>query len=696
MPSSNKTSVPRLVACLLACLAMPSLALAGSNFPIHVDSDSGAAEIAGQCTLKSALRAALFNRPSGSCEVPPPGVLAEIHLPPGAEIVITDNIGVRDNGEFGVSDVVAIQASGPGLRIEGHGATVRRAGAACLPSTVDPQVDVGFLLLLDQRGPVSVDSLRLKNFCNRNVDFPGGAMHAMATEISLNRVQLIDNRSVISGGGADLSAPLIRVTDTHVQGNRVLRTTLSRDGSGLRLIETAAGAGQDHGVQINRSSFIDNAFVGEGSIQGMGAALHGVVRTRLELDASTFVDNVGLGTGALSLTGPTAPDIVLRHNTFLRNSASQFSTVHSAVPVRLFNNLLMAGSGTACSFASGTTFAGTNMSNSASCSGWVQVPSEGVVAATPSFSGGFVPTLRLLPGSPAIDAASACPIPGVEPTLDARGHQRPRDGNGNGIAECDVGATEFLRNTAPELEAPQSVATFAGVPYVFSVDAGSRLGISDPDAQSLPLQVELEVDRGSIRFASELGLDCSLGNGPAGGPLRRCIGSQAQLNQALEGVTFVPPAGYTGPVVMELRADDFGNGGDDDQPLSNRRTVDIQVLPLSPLLALEPSSLDFGAVVVGGSASASVGLSNPGNGPLLLQAPSLSGAPDFALSSDCPIAPASLAPQASCSLQIEFTPQAAGALAGSVQLQSNAPSSPDLLLLAGEGQDDGLFADRFE
>lgn len=700
-PSRRAASSP-LAACLLACLAAPGLALAGGGFPIHVDTASGAAEIASQCTLKSALRAALHNLPSGSCAVPPVGVAGEIHLPANAEIVIDDSVGFGFNGEFAPgTPFVAAQANGPGLSIRGHGATVRRAGPACDPTAPNPQTDVAFLVLFQQRGAVALESLRLQNFCNASagLNVGGGALYADAPQITLERVQLIGNRALATGGGAELIAPLIRVVDTQVQGNRVFTAGLPREGSGLNLIEDLPVAGHGRGIQVDRSSFIDNAIAGSSSLSGLGAALRVAVRSRLELDNSTFVDNVGTTVGALSLSRSSSDDTVeavLRHNTFLRNSSASFSTLRTPIPTRLLNNLLLAGAGTACGFEGGVTLSGINMSNSPSCSGWVQVPGEGVVAASPSFSGGQVPTLRLLPGSPAIDAATACPVPGEEPTLDARGNQRPRDGDGNGSAECDVGATEYLRNTAPELAAPQAVATSAGVPYVFSVDAGSRLGISDPDAQSLPLQVELAVNRGSIRFASEAGLSCSGGNGPAGGPLRRCIGSQAQLNQALEGAVFVPPAGYTGPVLLELRADDFGNGGDDGRPLSNLRTVDIEVLPLSPLLALESGSLDFGAVVVGATASASVGLSNPGNAPLLLQAPSLSGAPHFALSSDCPIAPASLAPQASCSLQIEFAPQAAGALAGSVLLQSNAPSSPDLLLLDGEGQGAGLFGNGFE
>jgi CSLREA domain-containing protein len=57
------------------------------------------------------------------------------------------------------------------------------------------------------------------------------------------------------------------------------------------------------------------------------------------------------------------------------------------------------------------------------------------------------PTLTHLPllGSPAIDASSpAAPGSGGSacPTTDQRGQTRPRDGNGDGVARCDIGAVE--------------------------------------------------------------------------------------------------------------------------------------------------------------------------------------------------------------------------------------------------------------
>ena len=62
-------------------------------------------------------------------------------------------------------------------------------------------------------------------------------------------------------------------------------------------------------------------------------------------------------------------------------------------------------------------------------------------------NGGMSWTHALVPGSPAIDAASetACPL------TDQRGWARPTDGDGDGTAVCDIGAYELLlrRNFLP-------------------------------------------------------------------------------------------------------------------------------------------------------------------------------------------------------------------------------------------------------
>ena len=55
-------------------------------------------------------------------------------------------------------------------------------------------------------------------------------------------------------------------------------------------------------------------------------------------------------------------------------------------------------------------------------------------------NGGSTETHDLLPGSPAIDAANDASCPAA----DQRGAARPFDGDGDGMAHCDIGAVEFV------------------------------------------------------------------------------------------------------------------------------------------------------------------------------------------------------------------------------------------------------------
>jgi hypothetical protein len=120
------------------------------------------------------------------------------------------------------------------------------------------------------------------------------------------------------------------------------------------------------------------------------------------------------------------------------------------------------------------------------------------------------------------------------------------------------------------------------------------------------------------------------------------------------------------------------------------------VAKLSPAAAvtLSTNSLSFaGQIVSTTSAEQSVILTNSGDEPLSITTITVSG--DFALAttaSSCPYSGGSVASQASCTINVTFTPTAAGARSGTLTITDNGVNSPQTIALTGTGQDFTLAA----
>jgi hypothetical protein len=104
-----------------------------------------------------------------------------------------------------------------------------------------------------------------------------------------------------------------------------------------------------------------------------------------------------------------------------------------------------------------------------------------------------------------------------------------------------------------------------------------------------------------------------------------------------------------------------------------------------PGVNLSPPSLSFGSQIIGtASAPQNVVFSNPGSGDLTFAAVTITGGNpgDFAQTNNCP---AILAPQASCTFRVTFTPAAAGSRSASLVITDNGTGSPQAVTLSGTG-----------
>ena len=104
-----------------------------------------------------------------------------------------------------------------------------------------------------------------------------------------------------------------------------------------------------------------------------------------------------------------------------------------------------------------------------------------------------------------------------------------------------------------------------------------------------------------------------------------------------------------------------------------------------PAVTLSPTSVNFGYQAVNITSSPQViTLTNTGLGPLLISSIGITGtnSGDFAQTNNCP---SQLMPTDSCSISVTFTPTTTGTRNAFLSISDNAPGSPQLVPLTGQG-----------
>src|SRR5512140_1312833 len=179
-------------------------------------------------------------------------------------------------------------------------------------------------------------------------------------------------------------------------------------------------------LHVYQSFFANNvsASNGGGIFQGSGSAL---------VENSTFVRNRALN-GAVFSTG-SGGQLSVRNSTISGNRALAGGSVHNGSGILTLRNTIAANQlqGTNCSGV--ISNGGNNIDNGTSC-GWSSA--DGSLSNTdPRLSPvGGDSTMRPLWYSPAIDGVVYKPLDC--PAVDQRGVYRPRDGDHDGSARCDI------------------------------------------------------------------------------------------------------------------------------------------------------------------------------------------------------------------------------------------------------------------
>jgi hypothetical protein len=133
-------------------------------------------------------------------------------------------------------------------------------------------------------------------------------------------------------------------------------------------------------------------------------------------------------------------------------------------------------------------------------------------------------------------------------------------------------------NDAPANTVPAAQATNEDTALVFSAGNGNQVLVADVDAGASLIDVTLTVTNGTLTLAGTVGLAFQAGaDGTATMTVR---GTIADINTAMNGMTYQPVLNYTGAASLTVTTDDRGFTGAGG-PLADSDVVNITVNPVN-------------------------------------------------------------------------------------------------------------------
>lgn len=158
-----------------------------------------------------------------------------------------------------------------------------------------------------------------------------------------------------------------------------------------------------------------------------------------------------------------------------------------------------------------------------------------------------------------------------------------------------------------------------------------------------------------------------------------CPGTLAVGASCSIAVTFVPKAAAKRDATISIS----------DNASTSVQTIALVGTGAYPKVTLNPGSVNFGQQTLHTtSATQTVTVQNVGTGPLYISSIAITGADpgDFADANGCPIAPAGLAANATCTIAASFTPTLTGLRSAAITLTENAQKVTQSVLLFGYGR----------
>ncbi|KPA18747.1 Na-Ca exchanger/integrin-beta4 domain protein, partial [Candidatus Magnetomorum sp. HK-1] len=155
--------------------------------------------------------------------------------------------------------------------------------------------------------------------------------------------------------------------------------------------------------------------------------------------------------------------------------------------------------------------------------------------------------------------------------------------DGNKSASSTLTITVNGINDAPVVSGPSTQTTNEDTIIIFSSGNSNSITVVDVDALTDPIQTTVTVTNGVISLAQNTGL--TITNGSNNSASIEFSGTVANINLALEGLTFTPTTNYFGTATLTVEVDDQGyNGTGNVLTDSNATTITITSVNDSPVI----------------------------------------------------------------------------------------------------------------
>lgn len=407
----------------------------------------------GDCSLREAITAANENSPVDACMAGNPVTTDTVTFDTAGTILLASQLGVTAGGQLEIDGVNVITISGgETTRIwwveYGSNFTVKNM------AIVDGFAASG-AGIFNNGGNIVIDDCELSN--NIAEGGAGGAIYNSNGTLVLSNSTFSGNSSMDFGGGA-----IFNEYGTLIVSNSELLGNSAFNGGGIR---------NDGGtITVTHSTLAGNSGQVGGAIFNMGT---------VNITNSTLSGNYVEQTGAAIYSWF---NVTLSNSTLYDNTAGFGSAISSSYITLTITNSIVADSFDTLNCSGPIADGGHNISSDDTCGfdpANESLPNTEPILGPLQDNGGPTWTHALLIGSPAIDSGDDQNCPGT----DQRGVSRPKDGDNNGTAVCDIGSFELENDLWPP-----SIVNLSGLAQGLVTQSYPFSATVEPLTTTLPIE----------------------------------------------------------------------------------------------------------------------------------------------------------------------------------------------------------------